>query len=143
MTCPHLKKNLCRLFDKYTVAHTEHNILVKSSKKIFSNFVAFSENPNFTHRSFLRKYTITRRDLVKMQFGASSCNLVLSESCSHDSTLKFQLIRSISIGPIFYRDPCHLILNDLFFVKSKLKVILLFLPRFLTIFLLLLILFRF
>ena len=32
-------------------------------------------------------------------------------SCSHDSTLKFQLIRSISIGPIFYRDPCHLFLS--------------------------------
>ena len=40
-------KNLCRLFDKYAVARTEHDALVKSTPKIFSNFVAFSENPNF------------------------------------------------------------------------------------------------
>jgi hypothetical protein len=40
-------KNLHRLFDKYTVAHTEHDTLVKSTTKIFSNFVAFSENPKF------------------------------------------------------------------------------------------------
>ena len=42
------KKNLRRLFDKYAVARTEHDALVKSTTKIFSNFVAFSENPNFT-----------------------------------------------------------------------------------------------
>ena len=41
-------KNLRRLFDKYAVARTEHDALVKSTTKIFSNFVAFSENPNFT-----------------------------------------------------------------------------------------------
>ena len=40
-------KNLRQLFDKYTVVRTEHNALVKSTTKIFSNFVAFSENPNF------------------------------------------------------------------------------------------------
>ena len=40
-------KNLCQLFDKYAVARTEHEILVKSTTKTFSNFVAFSENPNF------------------------------------------------------------------------------------------------
>ena len=38
-------KNLCRLFD--SVAQTEHDALVKSTTKIFSTFVAFSENPNF------------------------------------------------------------------------------------------------
>ena len=32
---------------KYAVARTEHDALVKSMTKIFSNFVAFSENPNF------------------------------------------------------------------------------------------------
>ena len=41
-------KNLHRVFDKYAVARTENNALVKSRTKIFSNFVAFSENPNFT-----------------------------------------------------------------------------------------------
>ena len=40
-------KNLRRLFDKYTVARTEQYALVKSTTKIFSNFVAFSENPSF------------------------------------------------------------------------------------------------
>ena len=38
-------KNLRRLFDKYAVARTEHDALVKSTTKIISNFVAFSENP--------------------------------------------------------------------------------------------------
>ena len=47
MTCPHFFLNLRRLFDKYAVSHTEHDALVKSTTKIFSNFVAFSENPNF------------------------------------------------------------------------------------------------
>ena len=47
-------KNLRKLFDKYAVALTEHDALVKSMKKIFSNFVAFSENPNFTLR--IQKY---------------------------------------------------------------------------------------
>ena len=42
-------KSLCRLFDKYAVARTEHDALVKSRTKIFSNFVAFSENPNFSY----------------------------------------------------------------------------------------------
>ena len=41
-------KNLRRLLDKYAVARTEHGALVKSTTKIFSNFVAFSEKPNFT-----------------------------------------------------------------------------------------------
>ena len=41
-------KNLRQLFDKYDVARTEHDAFVKSTTKIFSNFVAFSENPNFT-----------------------------------------------------------------------------------------------
>ena len=41
-------KNLRRLFDKYAVACTEHDTLVKTTTKILSNFVAFSENLNFT-----------------------------------------------------------------------------------------------
>ena len=40
-------KNLHQLFDKYAVACTEHDALVKSLTKIFKNFVTFSENPNF------------------------------------------------------------------------------------------------
>ena len=40
-------KNLRRLFDKYAVACTENDALVKSTTKFLSNFVAFSENPNF------------------------------------------------------------------------------------------------
>ena len=40
-------KNLSRLFDKYPVGRTEHDTLVKSTTKIFSTFVVFSENPNF------------------------------------------------------------------------------------------------
>ena len=47
MTTTFVLKNLRRLFDKYTAARTEHDALVKSKTKIFSNFVAFSENPNF------------------------------------------------------------------------------------------------
>ena len=43
-------KNLCQLFDKHAVARTEHNTLVKSTMKIFSNFLAFSENPNFNKK---------------------------------------------------------------------------------------------
>ena len=39
--------NLRGLFDKYAVVRTEQDALVKSTTKIFSNFVAFSENPNF------------------------------------------------------------------------------------------------
>ena len=50
-------KNLRRLFDKYAVARTEHDALVKSTTKIFSNFVAFSENPNFKKRSLLLTYS--------------------------------------------------------------------------------------
>ena len=42
------KKNLLQLFDKYAVACTEHDALVKSTTKIFSNFVAFSEFPQET-----------------------------------------------------------------------------------------------
>ena len=44
---PFFSLNLRRLFDKYAVAHTEHDTLVKRTTKIFSNFVTFSENPNF------------------------------------------------------------------------------------------------
>ena len=40
-------KNLRQRFDNYAVARTEHDALVKSTTKIFSNFVAFSENSNF------------------------------------------------------------------------------------------------
>ena len=40
-------KNLSRLFDKYPVVCTEHDALVKCTTKIFTNFVSFSENPNF------------------------------------------------------------------------------------------------
>ena len=39
------------LTSTYAVARTEHDALVKSSTKIFSNFVAFSENPNFKTRT--------------------------------------------------------------------------------------------
>ena len=48
-------KNLRRLFDKYAVARTEHDALVKSTTKIFSNFVAFSENPNFMYKIILQQ----------------------------------------------------------------------------------------
>jgi hypothetical protein len=51
-------KNLRGLFDKYAVARTEHDPLVKSTTKNFSNFVAFSENPNF--KSITQKLQITR-----------------------------------------------------------------------------------
>ena len=40
-------KNLRQLFDKYAVARTEHDALVKNKTKIFLNFAAYSENPNF------------------------------------------------------------------------------------------------
>ena len=50
MTCPvstFVCHNLRRLFDNYAVACTEYDALVKSTTKVFSNFVAFSENLNF------------------------------------------------------------------------------------------------
>ena len=53
------KKNLRRLFDKYAVARTEHDALVKSTMKIFSNFVAFSENPNFNKNTVNLFYGVT------------------------------------------------------------------------------------
>ena len=40
-------KNLRQFFAKYAVVRTEHYAHVKSTTKIFSNFLAFSENPNF------------------------------------------------------------------------------------------------
>ena len=48
-TWPHLfwKIFVDFLTSIYAVACTEHDALVKSKTKIFSNFVAFSENPNF------------------------------------------------------------------------------------------------
>ena len=45
-------KNLRQLFDKYAVVRTEHDALVKIMTKIFSNFMAFSENPNFNNNIF-------------------------------------------------------------------------------------------
>ena len=54
-------KNLRRLFDKYAVERTEHDALVKSMTKIFSNFVAFSENLNFTVNFF----TVDTKNLKK------------------------------------------------------------------------------
>ena len=45
--------NLRRLFGKYPVVRTEHDPLVKSTTKIFSNFVASSETPNFTIKEYL------------------------------------------------------------------------------------------
>ena len=57
-------KNLRRLFDKYAVARTEPNALVKSTTKIFSNFVAFSENPNFTYLE-----NTERREVIRQTWG--------------------------------------------------------------------------
>jgi hypothetical protein len=55
-------KNLRQLFDKYAVVSTEHDALVKSKTKIFSNFVAFSENPNFkTRRDMTREQLLRKR----------------------------------------------------------------------------------
>ena len=51
-------KNLRQLFDKYAVALTEHDTLVKSTTKIFSNFVAFSESqPLRTKKNTVINYT--------------------------------------------------------------------------------------
>ena len=36
-------------------ARTEHNPLVKNTRKIFSNFVAFSENPNFKNKCYQKE----------------------------------------------------------------------------------------
>ena len=49
-------KNLRQLFDKYAVARTEHNALVKSTTKIFSNF----ENANFTRKGVEQCYLVQR-----------------------------------------------------------------------------------
>ena len=49
-----------RLFGtiEYAVARTEHAALVKSTMKIFSNFVAFSENPNFKPKMLIPRSEI-------------------------------------------------------------------------------------
>ena len=51
-------KNLRQLFDNHAVVRTEHDALVKNTTKIFSNFVAFSENPNF--KDFLNKAILVK-----------------------------------------------------------------------------------
>ena len=56
-------KNLRQLFDKYAVARTEHDALVKSMTKIFFKFVAFSENPNFTYN--IRYILVIDHNLAK------------------------------------------------------------------------------
>ena len=66
------KKNIFQIFDKYAVAHTENEALVKSTMKIFSNFVAFSENPNFitgsiyfqSNSKWNLKYTVQNGDSI-------------------------------------------------------------------------------
>ena len=59
-------KNLRQLFDKYAVASTEHDALVKHATKIFSNFVAFSENPNFTIFPYIRATGINISQSLQM-----------------------------------------------------------------------------
>ena len=75
-------KNLRRLFDKYAIASTEHDALVKSTTKIFSNFVAFSENPNFnTATNCQIKLDQIADSLVKLQIkiGVHFINVELSQ----------------------------------------------------------------
>ena len=64
-------KNLPRLFDKYAVAPTEYDALVKSMMKIFSNFMAFSENPYFKSMNNLLSYC----GLVDVRINASDNEL--------------------------------------------------------------------
>ena len=46
-------KNLCQLFDKYAVARTEHNTLVKSTSKIFFKFCGLLRKPKlYLHTKF-------------------------------------------------------------------------------------------
>ena len=57
-------RNLRRLFDKFTVARTvdiahKNTLLSKALGRFFSNFVAFSENPNFnTERPQLFEFEV-------------------------------------------------------------------------------------
>ena len=39
------KKNIFQIFDKYAVAHTEHDALVKSTTKIFFKFGGLLKKP--------------------------------------------------------------------------------------------------
>ena len=66
-TCPHFFLNLRRLFDKYAV-RTEHDALVKSTTKIFSNSEAFSENPDFIMKGFKVKYVFQSLINICFQF---------------------------------------------------------------------------
>ena len=84
-------KNLHRLFDKYAVVHTEQDPLVKSTMKIFSNFVAFSENPNFIWREDITKYKVYWRHARGKVSAMVTWTLVARRHCSLFTTA---LIRS-------------------------------------------------
>ena len=57
---------VCIIQDKYAVAGTEHDALVKSTTKIFSNFVDFLENSNFNSSVDLKKILIRAVGTVRI-----------------------------------------------------------------------------
>ena len=75
-------KNLRWLFDKYAVVRTKHDPLVKSIKKISSNFVAFSEKPKlyliflfeFVFVIWVRMFVSTSINYLNLEFLFEFCS---------------------------------------------------------------------
>ena len=88
-------KNLCRLFGKYSVA--EHDDLVKSTTKIFSNFVAFSKNPNFNKCQRKQPQDCSKSPLVDL---VTNTYYILESNLIYDCPPGLQLQRSVG--------PCHM-----------------------------------
>jgi hypothetical protein len=83
-------KNLLQLFVKYVVARTEHDALFKSTTKIFSNFVAFSENPNFNNWSVVLLFFG-----AKIDFSHTTYNISQISHLSHTRTVSYHAQKSV------------------------------------------------
>jgi hypothetical protein len=108
-------KNFCRLFDKYAVAHTEHDALVKSTTKIFSNFVAFSEKNNFI---FIGVLLIETCSFLRL-YGTW---LILT-CCTHNNKC-YRLILMKSIHYFFhYKQNCTTCVNQMTINDASISVL--------------------
>ena len=102
-------KNLWQLFDKYAVARTENDTLVKSTTFFLSNFVAFSKNPNFNETQISKPPEATKHHkstklLILLPLRADLLIYTLqyetpcssNESESYLFTLSIQLVKNFS-----------------------------------------------
>ena len=98
-------KNLRRLFDKYSVARTEHDALVKSTTKILSNFVAFSENPNF---KYLASFRASLETILKALPGWGWKDVVPAKTWRSTSIRLQSLSASIQIADLKLIEKCQI-----------------------------------